>query len=226
MKQLLLSIFLITTCYNDAFSINSYSLGDRLVVWAKSGLNLREGPNIQSKVISKIVFGETVIAQEGKRQYESSNNITDKQTLANGKSYLVTLSGKWLKVKINDLEGYLFDAYLSTIKYEANTSMIGVLTNHKGICNKYLGPYDDGIRNILNDGTYIETWWHDGAGGSIIMIPYLSIEEAYIIHRALHRFGDIIEQNEKGEIIISDDYGSTQISTFRHFVVISQSGSC
>jgi uncharacterized protein YgiM (DUF1202 family) len=67
MKQLILSICIAFLLFQNAYCINNYKQGDELVVWAKSGLNLREEPNIQSKVISKIVLGETVVVQEGKK---------------------------------------------------------------------------------------------------------------------------------------------------------------
>ena len=182
MKQLILSICIAFLFFQNAYCINNYKQGDELVVWAKSGLNLREEPNIQSKVITKIVLGETVVTQEGKKS--KNIKIIDKQTLADGQSFTMTLWGSWVKVKFNDYEGFLFDAYLSKIKYEKDKSLREILIDQKEICNEYRHDFRGRI-TILNDGTFIKNYYGESYGGYDIMIPFLPFEEAFIICIAL-----------------------------------------
>ena len=49
----------------------------------------------------------------------------------------MTLWGSWVKVKFNDYEGFLFDAYLSKIKYEKDKFLHEILIDQKEICNEY-----------------------------------------------------------------------------------------
>ena len=237
MKQLILSICIAFLLFQNAYCINNYKQGDELVVWAKSGLNLREEPNIQSKVISKIVLGETVVVQEGKKIQDL--NIIDKQTLADGQSFTMTLRGSWVKVKFNDNEGFLFDAYLSKIKYEKDKSLHELLIDQKEICNEYKHDFRGRI-TILNDGTFIKNFYGESYGGYNIMIPFLPFEEAFIICIALisnppKEIGqkteeDIVDGRVNIYLWIEEDLESCEfgwsITKVGDFVRISYGGVC
>ena len=235
MKQLILSICIAFLLFQNAYCINNYKQGDELVVWAKSGLNLREEPNIQSKVISKIVLGETVVVQEGKKIQDL--NIIDKQTLADGQSFTMTLRGSWVKVKFNDNEGFLFDAYLSKIKYEKDKSLHELLIDQKEICNEYKHDFRGRI-TILNDGTFIKNFYGESYGGYNIMIPFFSFEEAFIICIALIPNPPKEISQDRKEIVdgrvynirIEEDIESCEsgwsITKVGDFVRISYGGAC
>ena len=229
MKQLILSICIAFLLFQNAYCINNYKQGDELVVWAKSGLNLREEPNIQSKVITKIVLGETVVAQEGK--ISKNIKIIDKQTLADGQSFTMTLWGSWVKVKFNDYEGFLFDAYLSKIKYEKDKSLHELLIDQKEICNEYSYYRRNSQITILNDGTYINSWFEQVHGGHDIMIPFFSFQEAFIICIALiSNPPKEIVQDRVDKIWINEDVESGEsswsITKVGDFVRIDYGGGC
>ena len=229
MKQFILSICITFLLFQNAYCINNYKQGDELVVWAKSGLNLREEPNIQSKVISKIGLGETVVAQEGKKF--QNLKIIDKQTLADGQRFTMTLWGSWIKVKFNDYEGFLFDAYLSKIKYEKDKSLHEILIDQKEICNEYRYYSRNSRITILNDGTYINSWFQEAHGGYDIMIPFLPFEEAFIVCIALISTPPKeIVQDRVDNIWIEEDVESGEfgwgITKVGDFVWINYGGGC
>ncbi len=238
MKQLILSICIAFLFFQNAYCIYNYNQGDELVVWAKSGLNLREEPNIQSKVITKIVLGKTVVAQEGKDLGWGGLEIKDKQTLADGQGFTMTLRGVWVKVKFNDYEGFLFDAYLSKIKYGNDKPLYKLLIDQKEICNDYrLRSKLTGNtrRTILNDGTYINSWFYQSGSGYDIMIPFFSFEEAFLICIALiSNPPKEIVQDRMDEIWIDEDTiradsgGSSSWSIIKvgNFVCIKNYGGC
>jgi hypothetical protein len=235
MKQLILSICIAFLFFQNAYCIYNYNQGDELIVWAKSGLNLREEPNIQSKVITKIVLGETVVAQGGKDLGVGGLEIKDKQTLADGKGFTMTLRGRWVKVKFNDFEGFLFDAYLSKIKYDKDKPLEKLLIDQKEICNEYRIDYWNSWRTIMNDGTYINSWSYQSGSGYDMMIPFFSFEEAFLICIALiSNPPKEIVQDRMDEIWIDEDTiradsgGSSSWSIIKvgNFVCIKNYGGC
>ena len=75
-------------------------VGDTLSVFAKSGLNLRDQPLINSNVIARIPFGERVKVVE----------LTyDSEIIENRK-------GLWLKVDCQEETGFLFSGYLTKLE--------------------------------------------------------------------------------------------------------------
>ena len=81
----------------------TYSIGDTMYVYAFDGLNLREQPNVNSKVIGKLEFGEKVqVANMPKIGHENEVKIG-------------TTKGYWVTIKQNEKTGYVFDAYLSKL---------------------------------------------------------------------------------------------------------------
>jgi hypothetical protein len=82
---------------------STYSIGDTLYVCAFDGLNLREQPNVNSKVIGKLAFGEKV-------QVSNLPNIAFENEVKIG-----TSKGYWIIITQNDKTGYVFDAYLSEL---------------------------------------------------------------------------------------------------------------
>jgi len=74
-----------------------YSDIDYLYVNAFDGLNIRTDPNLNSKIIKTIAFGEKIILLEINDEKVTIDNIT----------------GSWVKVKWNNLTGWMFNGYLS-----------------------------------------------------------------------------------------------------------------
>lgn len=83
-----------------SFSLyTQYKTSDSLFVFAKSGLNLRSEPNAESKIVTKLKYGDWVIVEE-----VIGNNSTIDQR-----------NGWWIKVKNGRNQGYIFSGYLCRI---------------------------------------------------------------------------------------------------------------
>jgi hypothetical protein len=102
--KIILYILVILLIPFKSFCINSYDYGDTLTCLAISGLKIRSEPG-GDNVIGKVPYGGKVIAYarpldaSGKNFYYKSEGI----------------EGSWVKVKYNDLTGYVFDGFLSSL---------------------------------------------------------------------------------------------------------------
>ena len=126
MKNLFLILFLF--CSKILFAINEYSIGDKLFVWAEGGLSLREEAGGKSKAILIIPHGAKIEAlQESnigatkdiKVQIIQESVFTNEEDKTI-KTFPLSLSGKWLKIKYKEKEGYVFDGFLSHLKVVDN----------------------------------------------------------------------------------------------------------
>ena len=93
---------------------DSYSIGDTLYVWARGGLNVRQGPTTKSPRLSTLLFGERVkVSQtsQGEFNLRAVNTQMDPKWL--GKESPVILYGNWVQVELaNGQLGYVVDQYL------------------------------------------------------------------------------------------------------------------
>ena len=81
----------------------NYTSGDVLQVVASSGLRLRTSPGSQSGTIRILESGEVVTVQ---------NTFNFDSTYRDRSGWL---DGNWIYVRHDDVEGYVFDAYLSKL---------------------------------------------------------------------------------------------------------------
>lgn len=105
-------------------------------VAAESGLSLREQPDINAKMLSKLPYGEAIGVVEK----------TDKQlvVLDGGKK----ISGEWVKVETRTHIGYVFDGYLSPHKI---SKTIRLKTGHLDVEIKNLATKDYKRKHNLKD---------------------------------------------------------------------------
>ncbi len=228
-----LGIILSTQC----LAINEYQFGDRLFVWAKSGLNMREAPDANSKVLIKISFGGEVVCQS--RKYwddylHNSQKINDKIELPSGKSAQIELKGSWAKVKYENYEGYVFDAYLSRFKPAKKAgnaeSILGYFKNEFSPIT-YLEKKDSMLeygrdKVVFSNGIFLSHNYHPSGSAFQMNVPDFSIEEAFLLIRYLDEYAIKITQSEEGGIIIFQDLGEYQIEGFKNTVIISGAWSC
>lgn len=116
MKKLLI-ILLVIFINKSVNAINEYNKGDKLYVIAKTGLNLRDQPDLKSKIIKKLLYGEELITEEEKLRYgryeKDSVQIIKKGKCAKFQSISYSIKGKWVRVISEGIIGYVFDGYLS-----------------------------------------------------------------------------------------------------------------
>jgi len=102
-------ILLLCCCFlsTTIFAIGNYRQGDTLYSWAYHGLNLRKTASVKGARIVTIPYGERMV-------------ILDSVKV---KAYSIeefpgfSIQGHWSKVKYGNIEGWVFDGYLS--KYPA-----------------------------------------------------------------------------------------------------------
>ena len=104
---------------NELFAINTYFKGDTLVVWAEGGLSIRDTNSMSGHRIDVIPYGEKVIVKSMKVFKNNEEKIKITTAFQEGEvEYLgLSLNGRWVKVIYGDIEGFVFDGYLS--KYSA-----------------------------------------------------------------------------------------------------------
>ena len=216
--------------------ITEYGIGDTLYTWAASGLNVREAPNTRSKVIDKANFGEPVLCKGEKHWQEylyGSVKIKDVQPIGDKETKTLTLKGNWVFVKYKDIEGYVFDAYLSKLQPPAKESNIYILESFKkefGVV-KHIGPQDSlsesgGNKVVLGNGAFLEEHYSESGGGITMTIPHFSIEEALLM--IMYYDGYALDIIQKGEntIEIHQETGGYTISTHGNITIISGEWGC
>ena len=103
MKLSILIIFTIGLFFNVCSGTN-YKEGDTLRVISKSGLNLRDSPNLNSDKIFLMPFREEV---------EVTNTFgfeLSKKDTIEGRI------GNWIQIRVKDKVGFAFDGYLTKFK--------------------------------------------------------------------------------------------------------------
>ncbi len=97
-----ISILLVIIIANSLFS---QDINNTLYVNASKGLNLRMEPKPNGKVLTIIPNGEKVLVVEVKNEKITINNI----------------SGSWVKIKWNNLNGWVFNGFLSTTENDSSS---------------------------------------------------------------------------------------------------------
>ncbi len=238
-KLILISLGLIILSTNTK-AANKYNIGDKLYLWAKSGLNLRSGPGTSFDVIEKLRFGEEI---EVKAFCSKTFNIKCiSKTESNYYSKQVEpliLKGNWVKVISSDGKiGFLIDQYLLYAKpenvdkpflYDINLRKTRIDTLHNsqvikdrnGLNLSVKHRYLDGIEKLESTGG---NW-----GETCYVFPNYSIEEVLILLSSSWRDfeGFSVLRNWKQELMISD--GEICVFTIKlkkNMVIVNLECSC
>jgi Bacterial SH3 domain len=170
MKRNYILILLILTISN-LYGIERYTKGDSLYVWA-TNLNLREFPNLESRVIHQISENEKVIVNETK--YDKYLDATHKIVNENWKKLL---TGKWVEVNYQNKTGYVFDAYLSKYSKDEILKPNNIIWKDSLIIPVYekITRYTK-EKAIIYEEIIGNEWWEDN-----FIIPEFSIEESILL---------------------------------------------
>jgi len=231
--KIILAIIFPISC----FGITEYQSGNKLFIWAESGLNLRESADFKSNVLIKIPFAKEVICLGYKSWYEylnDSHKLKDKTKLTNGKTIEIELKGNWVKVKFESYEGFVFDVYLSRFKpFPKKEDFLSLFDFFKEGCDSLIylekkGPsLEDGRDKIVfSNGIFMTKNYHSGSFEFQMNLPDFSIEEAFLIIRYLHKDAIEITQKKDGVIWIDQDSGGYTIEPYKNFVIITGEWSC
>ena len=118
------------------------------IISAKSGLNLRESPDLKSKKIAKVPYG-TFVSIKSKTDLKLTINDTDKET-----GITKSIQGKWVKIEASFLlgpgdkgyyvdlmetsvvEGYIFDGFIKEERYLAHKPGVWTYYFESGVINE------------------------------------------------------------------------------------------
>lgn len=217
------------------FGITEYQPGDKLFIWAVSGLNLREASDPQSKVLTKIPFAGKVICQSEKSwnsYLDNPQTIKHHTATFGGNPVEIKLKGEWVKVKFGDYEGYVFDTYLSRFQPPmASDEQQGLIEYLTAACDSVIylekRTRESGRDKILfSNGIYMTHNYHSSGSWFQMILPDFSIEEAFLIIRYLDKYAHEINQKEDGEIWIGQELGGYTIESYKNIVIISGDWAC
>lgn len=219
-------------------AIDYYQPGDTLWVWAQNGLNIREQPDAQAKILGKIPFGGQVITTEQQDvALPYSIEVIKKQE--GGQS--LELKGYWAKIKYKNLTGYVFDAYLSKLPtmtghiYDVKTTEdfhVLALKKHskilKQIGNNKFENDAKFVRYIFDNGSVIEISASSGSWRKEMLFPGgLSLAEGYLIYAQTIKFDtDVLIKKDTDSLIFEIGDGTLTIKKAGSFLVISEEHGC
>ena len=124
---------------------------------AKSGLNLRERPNLQSEKIAKVPYG-TFVSIESKTDSKLTISDTDKET-----GIIKSIKGKWVKIvaefylspgdkgyykdliEPSYVEGYVFDGFLKEERYLVHKPGVWTYYFESGVINQEVFYSEGGV---------------------------------------------------------------------------------
>jgi len=170
MKKLLLVLLFVPLLSLGQSSYTSYYENGNLKVtgegffeeikWkisAKSGLNLRESPDIKSKKIAKIPYG-TFVSIKSKTDLKFTIIDTDKET-----GITKAIEGKWVKIaaefflgpgdkgyyedliETSGVEGYVFDGFLKEERYLVHKPGVWTYYFESGVINQEVFYSEEGV---------------------------------------------------------------------------------
>lgn len=233
MKQIFLVLILFITVFSPITAADNYEVGDELYVWARSGLNLREGPSTNDKVIATLPFGEKVHIQAKTDKVYNVKMISKTHSYDPKKKVdPLILKGNWVKVYTNEgFLGYVIDQYLLDIEYYPkkdknqygpSLEIISIDTTYNGSDFTIKTSYPRGIE--ASNGTEGES-----LGVGEFIFPNFTFEEAIIMIGSFENLDTwTIGRNWKGEIIIFNDSETctTQIFKKENQVILYTECSC
>jgi len=135
----------------------SYKVGSTLYVWAKSGLNLRAKQDMTGAIIARASFGDKVTV------------LTDTNPIVPMTNE--NIKGEWVKVKLKDKEGYLFNGFLSRYAppETPEIEVTAFLKKNFSVKSETTQPPDKRVYNMYQKIVFdngVEFLWEAPEGGS------------------------------------------------------------
>jgi len=179
MKKLFLAVILF-------YSLPSYAQNNNLYVAIKSGLNLRESPSVEARVLEKIPYNTKVT------YLDSNDDLISIKTEG--------LIGYWRKVTYNNKTGYVVDSYLFPMAPPSAT-----VKTMKDYLAQLSTPF--GSKLEVKSGTEALGWrmdkqlfknggeWHQfygyEYGSNTYFLPDFTLQQAFLLVRMIPEFSQI-----------------------------------
>ena len=227
-----------------SFGIDYYRPGDTLWIWAKSGLNLRDAPNLHGTIIGKLPNGSRVVTLEycsgdsdlvvSEKPECSSEEIVERN---------FRIAGRYVKVRWGNVTGYLFDGYLSklpTIVKNKNLDYRGTyeepfyveeFKKHFALLSVEtyqdpMDPTDEAYHHkkyLFEKGVMLNYYYGKGFEFEIILPLGISLEEAFLFYLHVHAASEdcIVDQTDSS-ISIERSSGHLTISKVGSVIVMNE----
>jgi hypothetical protein len=162
------------------------SINKTMYINASGGLRVRSLPSIDGERIGLLNYSTEI----------SITREVNKNLIING------IEGKWVYIKADNIEGWVFSGYLSDRieldqkKYEVKLQGIFVGMNSTQVCSILNNPSKIEYENYENTNLRYEYWYYDGIKLSIwdnVVIVVELISEKYATYRGI-RIGDSINK--------------------------------
>jgi len=190
----------------------SYQPKNHLVVWAISGLNMRAAPNLSSKKITTIPYGEQVkIIEKDTLSPMLKIGLQPEISFDKNKIPAIQIKGNWSKIAYKNEVGYVFDGFLS--KLPALKISVDTLKNKvkrpiikekfHDWANRNFGKFESipDERIIYTNG--LSTSFQKSSDGreTTTAIPDISLEEVLLFYTVLLRTEYLNQDEEKSNDI-------------------------
>ncbi|MEZ4829978.1 MAG: SH3 domain-containing protein [Bacteroidia bacterium] len=216
---LILILFQIRICP----AADHYQAGDKLYVWAQSGLNLRATPDINGKKTGQLRLGDSVeiisltsrtldiLAIDARRDTMEEDSEPEDEDATYPSAF--SLHGNWVKVKSGKLEGYVIDIYLLSWPVpDQNKSPINYFESLVGKPIRPDTTWDDhcdgapivrcySYAATTGMGIEIQGYYFMSAAGSTLVIPGMTIEEGFVFFSHFHPMEDAARKKHNQNLL-------------------------
>ncbi len=156
----------------------------------KTGLSIRETPNIKAKVLGKIPYGTKIV-------YNSRETV-DSVIATDG------MQGYYIKITYNNIKGYILNSYVLPVQppkasvkiMEDYLKQITDPFGNKLIVKKgKIGFYDSGYeleRQLYKNGAVHSTYTAYESSSDEFVLPDLSLQQAYLLLNLIPEFAKIL----------------------------------
>lgn len=184
-------------------------------MFATDGLKIYELPDTQTKQVGVIPFGTKIIMDENsatKKEYK----IKELESFNEGEKGFY-ISGYWLKINYNDVDGYILDGYLLSIppfqkekEPDLDTSLQEFIPIEDRYFRKIFSPKGK-IKNVktwagFGAPQFIEEYeqvyengasfhYNDGGNFFVIKIPHYTLRAGYLIVKSFMRYINELNYN-------------------------------
>lgn len=173
-------------------AINMAAQENALYVAAKNGLNIRDKPDVNAKVLDKIPYGTKISLQEAG---EESKRISTEG-----------LTGYWRKVTYNNKTGYIIDSYLFPMAPPKTT-----VRTMKEYLSQLSAPYSSvlTVKNGNEETGYQVSKqlykngaeWHEFQGyeygSATYFIPEFTMQQGFLLVRMIAEFSGAIGEKDE-----------------------------
>ncbi len=161
-------------------SVTRYQPGDQLTALAKSGVVLRQKPDVKSPKLGRVEYGQQVTVS-------GASGAAYKLEVLPG----FTIHGNWAPVRFGEKTGYVFDGFFSKFQAPKDTPFEALMTGAKSTGKTSTNPSKTDkntavwLREIetFSNGVKYETLAYEGGSTSIERYPIrlISLTEAYLL---------------------------------------------